>query len=164
LPTSIETLIDDIGSALSPQNIGATAKVLEIRPAKIERAVHFFLRHVLLSPGNDHYRVLGLSENASDEAIRRHYQLLIDIFHPDRFRDDSELDAVYTARINEAYTILKHPTARQKYDRQRRRGAVKKIDRRPAESHSSILPPGPTDEPGARVSVLRPWLSTKHLL
>lgn len=42
LPKGLENLVDDIGSALSPQNIEAIAKVLGIQPVEIERAVHFF--------------------------------------------------------------------------------------------------------------------------
>ncbi|MEA3275987.1 MAG: DnaJ domain-containing protein [Pseudomonadota bacterium] len=118
LPKSFDGLMIDFAAALTPQNTGATAQKLGAAPTEIREAALFFLRQVLLAPGADHYRVLGLSRNASEEAVRQHYRLLVRIFHPDRSTDDSDRDAAYTARLNAAYNELRNPASRRRYDRQ----------------------------------------------
>ena len=74
LPESFDNLVAAFGSAMSARNIESTARALGTRPEEVEQASRFFLRQVLLSPRSDHYRVLGVSSNASDEAVRQHYQ------------------------------------------------------------------------------------------
>jgi hypothetical protein len=80
------------------------------------RAALFFVEHVLLSSGSDHYRVLGLISSADIDAVREHYRLMMAIFHPDRspwLRGDRENLA---ARINVAYRVLRDPATRAAYD------------------------------------------------
>jgi hypothetical protein len=132
LPEGFDDQVDAFATALLPRNIETTAQDLGTSPDVIKSAALFFLRQVLLTPGSDHYRVLGLSRDASRETIRRHYHLLVRIFHPDQSEGDPERDVGYTARLNDAYDTLRRPDARLRYDRQltsnpsRRRVAVAK--------------------------------------
>jgi len=133
LPEGFDDQVDAFATALLPRNIETTAQDLGTSPDVIKSAAPFFLRHVLLAPGSDHYRVLGSSRDASRETIRRHYHLLVRIFHPDQSEGDPERDVGYTARLNDAYDTLRRPDARSRYDRQlasappsRRRVAVAK--------------------------------------
>jgi curved DNA-binding protein CbpA len=118
LPAGFDNLVTAVGGALSPHQLEATARVLGTSATELDRASRFFLRQVLLAPGSSHYRILGVSPGADEETIRQHYQLLVRFFHPDRSLDDPDRDALYTARINEAYRVLKDPGRRRGYDRQ----------------------------------------------
>jgi len=116
LPKAFDTLLNAFAAALTPQNIDATAAAVGRNPARIEEAARFFVRQVLLAPGADHYRVLGLSRSAAAPTVRQHYHLLVRLFHPDRSGDEDELDTRLTTRINDAYNTLRDPDARRRYD------------------------------------------------
>jgi len=124
LPKQFSRLISELGSALSAQNRETTAYTLGVTPHKLEQAASFFLRDVLLTAGADNYRVLGLTRQCPPEAIRQHYQLLVSVFHPDRSTSDAERDAVYTARLNDAYHTLRNPDKRARYDQATRQTAA----------------------------------------
>lgn len=119
LPAVFEGLLGDLGAVLLPQRLERVAQRLRLTPAEIEEAVRFFVRHVLLAPTADHYRVLGLSHGASPETIRRHYHLLVRLFHPDRLGGDAWFEGIEgaeTARLNAAYRTLRDPLTRSRYD------------------------------------------------
>lgn len=62
----------------------------------------------------DYYRDLGVERDASYESIKRAYQHLARIWHPDR---NNSPDAESRMKvINEAYKILKSPRSRTHYD------------------------------------------------
>lgn len=102
----------------------ATGKGLDDYPdaqrAEISQAALFFVRQVFLAPGSDHYRVLGLRPSDEPEQVKRHYRLLMRLFHPDRDVSDEGWGELYAARLNQAYTVLSDPEARAAYDRQQR--------------------------------------------
>lgn len=82
------------------------------------QAALFFVQRVLLSKQSDHYRVLGLTPDSDLKAMRRHYRLLMAIFHPDHSSwviDDRESCA---ARINLAYRTLRNPDRRSRYEQE----------------------------------------------
>ena len=155
LPASFENLVGAFGSALSPRNIESTSNAVGMRPDEVEAASRFFLRQVLMSPRSSHYRVLGLAENASAENIRQHYQLLVGIFHPDRSADDTGRNEAYTARINEAYNLLKNPAERRKYDEHLVSVAKRRVEdaiaARPKERTSYVPPVATGAESGPGV-------------
>jgi curved DNA-binding protein CbpA len=67
----------------------------------------------------DLYAVLGLSEDATDEAIRSVYRQLARTFHPDVNADPAAVE--HFREITDAYVVLSDPESRRRYDRQRRR-------------------------------------------
>lgn len=54
------------------------------------------------------YEVLGVSENASDEEIKKAYKELVKKYHPDKYQDNplANLAEEKLQEINEAYDIL----------------------------------------------------------
>ena len=117
LPRGFDAMLMSLGTALSAANIGQTAQLLSTEPAELERAARFFIRHVLLPPGGDYFRYLGLSRHAAEESVRLHYKLLIRMFHPDRAQNDNEDLLAYSSRINAAYRTLRNPQTRTEYER-----------------------------------------------
>lgn len=65
------------------------------------------------------YKVLGVSEGASQEEIRAAYRALVKKYHPDKYSDNplKELATEKLKEINEAYDMLtKKSTASSSYD------------------------------------------------
>ncbi len=67
----------------------------------------------------DYYKILGLTEDASQKKIKEAYRKLAFEYHPDRNRGNSESTARMKA-INEAYAVLSHPAKRSSYDAMRK--------------------------------------------
>ncbi|WP_455245531.1 DnaJ domain-containing protein [Petrachloros mirabilis] len=67
-------------------------------------------------PRVDYYRVLGVSRESTDEAIKKAYRKLVFEHHPDRNPDSREAEA-RIREINAAYEIIGDPEARRNYDR-----------------------------------------------
>ena len=106
LPRDFEHLFSEFCAALSATRIHDTAAALGITPEELAEAARFLVRHALLDARGDYYRHLGLNRDASLEAIRQHYLLLIRMFHPDRLDDLAETEGFYATRINLAYQTL----------------------------------------------------------
>lgn len=66
---------------------------------------------------DDHYAILGISENATSDEIRAAYRVLVFKHHPDRNLDDIAAAHSATIRINLAYEVLRDDKARSNYDR-----------------------------------------------
>lgn len=64
----------------------------------------------------DFYRVLGISRDASDDAIKKAYRKLVFQHHPDRNPDSTQAEAKIR-EINEAYEVVGDPEKRRSYDR-----------------------------------------------
>ena len=65
----------------------------------------------------NHYEVLGIPQNASQEDIRNAYITQIKFFHPDVFPGDPSIAKVKTWQLNVAYYVLHDPARRAEYDR-----------------------------------------------
>ena len=55
------------------------------------------------------YQILGLKPGASEEEIRKTYEVLIKVWDPDRFLNDPKMQSIATERlkeIDEAYKKL----------------------------------------------------------
>ena len=69
----------------------------------------------------DYYKIMGLSENADADAIRKAYRKLARKYHPDVSKEaDAEQ---HFKEIGEAYEVLKDKDKRAKYDQLRKMGA-----------------------------------------
>jgi len=62
----------------------------------------------------DHYKILGVREDASSEEIRNRYIKLAKLYHPDAKESDEHGDRI--REINEAYEVLKDDSTRMDYD------------------------------------------------
>ena len=62
--------------------------------------------------GEDHYDVLGIAKDATQNQIRRAYRKKAASLHPDRDAGDADL----FARVTAAYEVLSDPDSRQVYD------------------------------------------------
>lgn len=72
-----------------------------------------------MDPKKDYYKILGISENASEEEIKRAFHKLAYQYHPDRPSGDEQK----FKEINEAYQVLSNPKQREQYDMMRKVGA-----------------------------------------
>jgi len=67
-------------------------------------------------PRVDFYRVLGVSREASNDAIKKAYRKLVFEHHPDRNPDNKEAEDKIR-EINAAYEVIGDPESRRSYDR-----------------------------------------------
>ncbi|CAH2244975.1 jg8445 [Pararge aegeria aegeria] len=61
----------------------------------------------------DYYKILQSERNASNEQLKRSYQRLVLLSHPDKAGDGQEMKFHL---IQKAWSILKDPTSRRQYD------------------------------------------------
>lgn len=64
----------------------------------------------------DFYRVLGVSRDASDDAIKKAYRKLVFQHHPDRHPESTQAETKIR-ELNAAYEIIGDPEKRRNYDR-----------------------------------------------
>lgn len=63
----------------------------------------------------NHYQLLGLRENASQEDIKKAYRVVAQQFHPDKHQGAMWAEEALK-RINAAYEVLSDPKKRASYD------------------------------------------------
>ncbi|KAJ0240123.1 Uncharacterized protein HA466_0228040 [Hirschfeldia incana] len=68
----------------------------------------------------DHYKVLELNCEASDDEIRSNFIRLALKWHPDKLKEEDSATSRFQ-EINEAYQVLSDPFTRQEYDKKRMR-------------------------------------------
>lgn len=74
-----------------------------------------------MAADKDFYAVLGVSEDASDDDIKKAYRSLAMKYHPDRNDEAGAADKFKD--VNEAYQTLSDPKKRKEYDMLRKYGA-----------------------------------------
>ena len=75
----------------------------------------------------DYYRILGVSEDASEKQIKEAYRRLAFQYHPDRNQDPASSGKMRA--INEAYAVLSNPNKRRDYDTAKRQFGSAAYDR-----------------------------------
>jgi hypothetical protein len=67
-----------------------------------------------------HYHILGVAQDASLEEIQRSWRIRVQLLHPDRHHDArpevAEAAEVETRKVNEAWSVLRDPHSRRRYD------------------------------------------------
>jgi len=86
--------------------------------ATLARDAVFYIRRCFSGEGATHYQVLGLTPDASPDAVRENFRLLMQLIHPDRQGTQPRWPEGFAARVNRAYAALKAPETRAAYDRE----------------------------------------------
>ena len=66
--------------------------------------------------GKDYYKILGVSRDADEKAIKKAYRSLAMKYHPDRNPGKEKEANEKFKEINEAYAVLGDPEKRRQYD------------------------------------------------
>jgi len=83
-----------------------------------------YLREVFFRPDASPYQTLGLAPDASQDAIKERFRLLMLLVHPDRQGAGPAWPERCASQANQAYAILRDPGSRAAYDRQEREKAA----------------------------------------
>ncbi|GAB6029749.1 hypothetical protein CHUAL_005464 [Chamberlinius hualienensis] len=70
---------------------------------------------VVMIMAEDYYELLGISRDADNREIRKSYKKLALQYHPDKNKDNEEIQEMFV-KINKAYEVLKDTETRRKYD------------------------------------------------
>ena len=76
----------------------------------------------------DYYKILEVSENATNEEIRKAYKKLAIKWHPDKNPDNKKEAEEKFKSISEAYSILSNPEKRKEYEEYRNNGFEGEFD------------------------------------
>lgn len=83
-----------------------------------------------MAQGKDFYAVLGVSQKATADELKKQYRRLAKQYHPDSNKGDPKASERFK-EISEAYNVLGDQKKRAQYDEMRRLGAFGDFTRRP---------------------------------
>jgi curved DNA-binding protein CbpA/ketosteroid isomerase-like protein len=133
LPTEVAVLLDRFAD-------GKPAEAGWMEREDLRAAILFLVEQVFFAAGSDYYRILGVKSDAGFDRIQQHYKSLLHLLSLDRIDKAGEWNTDYAIRINRAYSVLRDPERRQRYDRE---------TGRPSNWDVSSLPErGPEPSPG----------------
>ena len=156
LPTGVTALLEiAAGDAVVCQTAAATVGDSE---AVVRAATAFFIEQILLFSGNDSYRVLGASADASSAELRRNMSLLMRCLHPDSANVDH---SIFARRVLGAWENLKTPERRVQYDAKCRNAAATSPTKRLQRRRGLLSKQGSKSAPTAGGSHVHSELS-KH--
>jgi DnaJ-like protein len=130
LPDGVETLLRI--AAGDDEAVGVAVALTGRSRGEVRQAATFFIEQILFAPGNDGYRVLGATPQASATELRSNVALLLRWLHPDVGPQDAR--SIFIGRVTAAWNDLKTPERRASYDRQLRSNGKK-----PFPSHRARL-------------------------
>lgn len=126
LPDDIDVLIRVAGGCAETRT--RLAAQLDKPERLLVKAAQFYLEQVLFYSETDSYRVLGLTADAPQAAVREHGRWLMKWLHPDN--EHSEWEAAFAGRVTTAWNDLKTPARRTAYDRTLRSQRARAFNRR----------------------------------
>ncbi len=100
-----------------------------------------------MARAKDFYEVLGVSEKATPDEIKKTYRKLAKQYHPDANPNNPNA-ADRFKEIGEAYSVLSDSEKRKQYDRMRRLGAFGGVGRSGSSARAGHPGGGPHAEPG----------------
>src|SRR3954466_6068231 len=76
-----------------------------------------------MANGKDYYAVLGVSQTATQDELKKHYRRLAKQHHPDANKNDPKASERFK-EISEAYGVVGDAEKRKQYDEMRRLRAL----------------------------------------
>ncbi len=104
VPGDLDQVLALIGN--DGRQVERVAAALGADPGRLQQAARFYVQEILLFPGADDYRLLGVIPGTDSATLKHHYRILRSWLHPDRTDADPGRTA-HAARINAAYRRLR---------------------------------------------------------
>jgi len=121
------------------------------RDGALRDAAIGYVREVFFRPDASPYQTLGLAPDASQDAVKERFRLLMLLVHPDRQGTGAPWPDACAAQANRAYGILRDPASRAAYDREEReRAAAAKVAREAAVAKAASMRAHPARAAAAR--------------
>lgn len=108
LPRGITELLRLVSSDAAMQQI---SKKNNLNADRFKKILLNYIEAILLQDHNSDFRKLGLEQYADRSQQKRHYKLLMNIFHPDKRNNNSSQYHYYTQLISQAYKGVKSDNA-----------------------------------------------------
>ncbi len=116
LPPGIDMLLDFVAGKTEINVNELHGDLAEVSVEELKAAAVFYIEHAFFNSKANFYRTLGLNSNATQNQIRDHYKSLIHILCLDQDDKAAQWDEAYAMRINRAYSVLRIPEKREKYN------------------------------------------------
>ena len=118
LPQGIDYLLDLVAGKVGLNSDELQGSLKGVPVEDLKAAAVSYIEHVFFNSNANFYRTLGLNSNATQDQIRAHYSALIHILCLDQDDKAAQWDEAYAMRINRAYSVLRIPDKREKYNKQ----------------------------------------------